>query len=79
MRREAGRARLRMIGQDGFGADYARTLAEWRQRFRGARPEIAGLGFDRRFQRLWEYYLAYCESGFRVGCIDVRQITLQPV
>ena len=54
-----------------FGASYARTLMEWRQRFLLAWPDITGSGFDERFRRLWEYYLAYCEGGFRSGAIDV--------
>jgi len=57
-----------------FGLDYARTLAEWRERFRSAWPAIEPLGFDERFKRLWEFYLHYCEAGFRAGNIDVRQI-----
>jgi cyclopropane-fatty-acyl-phospholipid synthase len=57
-----------------FGTDYATTLAEWRARFREAWPTLVPLGFDERFRRMWEYYLAYCEAGFRVGNIDVRQI-----
>jgi cyclopropane-fatty-acyl-phospholipid synthase len=57
-----------------FGEDYARTLSEWRERFRAAWPQISPLGFDERFRRLWEYYLAYCEAGFRSGNIDVRQM-----
>lgn len=39
-------------------------------------PEIAPLGFDERFRRLWNYYLCYCEAGFAFGSIDVRQIVL---
>lgn len=57
-----------------FGTDYAMTLAQWRDRFRAAWPNLSGLGFDERFRRLWEYYLAYCEAGFRAGTIDVRQM-----
>jgi cyclopropane-fatty-acyl-phospholipid synthase len=57
-----------------FGLDYARTLADWRTAFRAAWPGLAGLGFDERFRRMWEYYLAYCEAGFRSGNIDVRQM-----
>ena len=57
-----------------FGLDYADTLAEWRERFRAAWPNLVPLGFDERFRRMWEYYLAYCEAGFRSGNIDVRQI-----
>ncbi len=57
-----------------FGLDYARTLATWRDRFRAAWPLLTPLGFDERFRRMWEYYLAYCEAGFRTGNIDVRQM-----
>lgn len=57
-----------------FGLDYARTLSVWRDNFRTAWPNLTGLGFDDRFRRLWEYYLAYCEAGFLSGNIDVRQV-----
>ena len=57
-----------------FGQDYAKTLAIWRSNFRAAWPNLTPLGFDDRFRRLWEYYLAYCEAGFLSGNIDVRQV-----
>lgn len=57
-----------------FGEDYAKTLATWRDNFRAAWPSLTPLGFDERFRRLWEYYLAYCEAGFLSGNIDVRQV-----
>ncbi|WP_371421443.1 class I SAM-dependent methyltransferase [Tardiphaga sp.] len=57
-----------------FGLDYAKTLATWRDSFRAAWPSLTPLGFDDRFRRLWEYYLAYCEAGFLSGNIDVRQV-----
>ena len=60
-----------------FGPDYARTLAEWRRRFDAAWQQLAPLGFDERFRRLWKYYLAYCEAGFRSGAIDVTQVSLR--
>ncbi|MEP4031246.1 cyclopropane-fatty-acyl-phospholipid synthase family protein [Roseibium polysiphoniae] len=65
---------LNLEEQKIFGQDYARTLAEWRMRFREAWPRISPLGFDERFKRLWEFYLHYCEAGFRSGNIDVRQM-----
>ena len=68
------RTGLAIAGERIFGLDYASTLTHWRERFRAAWPELAGLGFDERFRRLWEYYLAYCEAGFRSGNIDVRQV-----
>ena len=61
-----------------FGRDYADTLAEWARRFEAAWSEIgrAGAGFDERFHRLWRFYLAYCEAGFRSRRTDVIQLTL---
>jgi cyclopropane-fatty-acyl-phospholipid synthase len=60
-----------------FGLDYAETLRIWRERFDLAVEEgRLPPGFDRRFARLWRYYLAYCEGGFRGGGIDVAQVTL---
>ncbi|MGL4438806.1 MAG: class I SAM-dependent methyltransferase [Bosea sp. (in: a-proteobacteria)] len=63
-----------MINEREFGLDYAQTLSDWRVRFRIAWPDLTSLGFDERFRRMWEYYLAYCEAGFRSGNIDVRQM-----
>ncbi|MBX3532097.1 MAG: class I SAM-dependent methyltransferase [Rhizobiaceae bacterium] len=57
-----------------FPQDYARTLADWRERFWAAWPRLVPLGFDQRFKRLWEFYLHYCEAGFRAEYIDVRQV-----
>ena len=68
---EAG---LDMVGHRAFGPDYGRTLAEWRQRFWDAWEEIRPMGFDLRFKRLWEFYMYYCEAGFRSGHINVRQV-----
>lgn len=62
-----------------FGQDYAKTLATWRDNFRAAWPSLTPLGFDDRFRRLWEYYLAYCEAGFLSGNIDVRQVVFAKV
>ena len=62
-----------------FGADYAETLRRWRHRFVSERDRIQPLGFDDRFMRLWEFYLAYCEAAFDEGSTDVVQFTLQKV
>jgi cyclopropane-fatty-acyl-phospholipid synthase len=59
-----------------FGACYARTLAEWNRRFQAVWPSLRPHGFDERFKRIWEYYLAYCEAGFRTDNIDVVQLSL---
>lgn len=70
------KAGMSLTADDGFGRDYARTLAEWRVRFLDAWPEIAAIGFDERFKRMWFYYLAYCEGAFLSENIDVRQVSL---
>jgi cyclopropane-fatty-acyl-phospholipid synthase len=71
-------ARLEPLATEAFGADYARTLHLWQDRFELAWERIRGLGFDERFRRIWTYYLAYCEAGFRNGTIDVVQTALRP-
>jgi cyclopropane-fatty-acyl-phospholipid synthase len=65
---------LSLLRERVFPQDYARTLAEWRERFWQAWPRLTPLGFDERFKRLWEFYLHYCEAGFRAEYIDVRQV-----
>ena len=69
-------AGLRWRDLNRFGNDYARTLSEWQGRFQSAWSEVSHLGFDSRFKRLWEYYLAFCEAGFRAGHTDVIQVGL---
>ena len=58
-----------------YAKDYADTLAHWHRNVLAARERIVRQ-FDERFLRLWRYYLAYCECGFRVGSVDLMQITL---
>ena len=74
MRDLGARFGLPLSGETIFGHDYAATLAAWRERFQAAWPQLGPLGFDERFRRMWEYYFAYCEAGFRSGNIDVRQM-----
>jgi cyclopropane-fatty-acyl-phospholipid synthase len=62
---------LKLVHREAFGDSYAKTLREWRGRFLRAWPHIEPLGFNERFRRMWEYYLAYCEIGFRFGVVDV--------
>ncbi|MDX2232898.1 MAG: cyclopropane-fatty-acyl-phospholipid synthase family protein [Hyphomonadaceae bacterium] len=73
---ETSRAGLKRESVDAFGVSYAETLAEWGRRFRAAWGDIRPLGFDERFKRLWQFYLSYCEAGFRTGNTDVVQIGL---
>jgi len=67
---------LRIAERRSLGPDYARTLAHWLKRFNGRWEDVAALGFDETFRRMWEFYLAYCEAGFRVGYLDVYQLSL---
>ncbi|HBK07011.1 MAG TPA: SAM-dependent methyltransferase [Acetobacteraceae bacterium] len=71
IRRQADRAGMKLRSIETFGSSYAWTLAEWRKRFHAAWPRIERMGFDTRFRRMWDYYLAYCEGGFRAGTINV--------
>jgi cyclopropane-fatty-acyl-phospholipid synthase len=74
---EVARAGLRLARCETFGASYARTLAEWRRRFHLRWEEAVAMGFDGRFRRLWDYYLAYCEAGFAEGTIDVGLFAIE--
>src|SRR5699024_3014560 len=67
---------LRVLQRRAFGLHYAETLAAWRERFVTASDRVGELGFDDVFRRMWEFYLAYSEAGFRAGRIDVNQLTL---
>jgi cyclopropane-fatty-acyl-phospholipid synthase len=71
MAKHADAAQLAFEPIETFGVSYARTIADWRQRFDAAWPRICALGFDERFRRMWTYYLAYCEVGFARARIDV--------
>jgi len=67
---------LRVMAAHHFGAHYAETLRRWRSTFGARWPEITALGFDETFRRMWEFYLAYSESGFATGYLDVAQVRL---
>jgi len=71
LQEQAERAGFEIEETQLFGPSYALTLAEWRRRFLAEWPAIEPLGFDAAFKRLWTYYLAYCEAGFRAGRVDV--------
>jgi cyclopropane-fatty-acyl-phospholipid synthase len=70
-------AGLKIVATENFGESYALTLREWRRRFVEKWPQVEGLGFDASFRRLWEYYLCYCEAGFRSGMVDVGLYSIQ--
>ncbi len=67
---------MSMTHCEDIGIHYALTLAEWRRRFQAAREDVRRLGFDERFMRMWDYYLAYCEGGFRERYIGDVQLVL---
>ncbi|OIP15232.1 MAG: SAM-dependent methyltransferase [Comamonadaceae bacterium CG_4_10_14_3_um_filter_60_42] len=75
-RQQAQAAGLLVEDEFAFGLDYAETLRRWRDAFLARQAEAAKLGFDARFMRIWEFYLAYCEAAFEVGNIDLVQYTL---
>ena len=70
---------MHVVEESAFGLDYARTLRLWRHRFMEQWEHVERLGFDRTFQRMWEFYLAYSEAGFRAGHLDVRHFALERV
>ena len=65
---------MQMVHLRDITADYASTLAHWRQRFMQRLDEVRALGFDRRFICMWEFYLCYCEGGFRERIIGTTQM-----
>ncbi len=73
---QAKRAGLKVVDELTFGLDYAETLRRWRHQFMADKAKVLQLGFDERFMRIWEFYLAYCEAAFEQNNIDVVQYTL---
>lgn len=73
---EFDKAKLALKTAESFALDYARTLAEWHERFEEKWDTIRPMGFDERFRRMWKFYLSYCEAGFKTGRIDVAQYAL---
>jgi cyclopropane-fatty-acyl-phospholipid synthase len=67
---------LALIQLEDFGLSYARTLEAWRLRFHAELPQVRGQGYDERFIAMWEFYLAYCEGGFRERSIGVAQLLM---
>jgi len=69
--------RLLITGVTDIAADYVRTLAAWRSAFLGRLDEVRALGFDERFIRMWDYYLALSEAGFATGLSQDLQLVLE--
>ena len=76
-RAQARAAGLEVVDEFAFGQDYAHTLQLWRAAFLAQLPRVHQLGFDERFVRIWEFYLAYCEAAFAQANTDVVQYTLR--
>ena len=76
-RAEAAKAGLEVVREHAFGPDYAETLRRWRHQFLHQDQQVRQLGFDTRFMRIWEFYLAYCEAAFDTHSTDVIQFTLR--
>ena len=72
----AAHTTLRVTERRELGVHYARTLHLWRERFNERWPHVHQLGFDETFRRMWEFYLAYCEAGFRTGYLSVSQLQM---
>ena len=65
---------LSIVHTEDLGVHYVRTLREWRHRFSQRDTEIAALGFDTWFRRIWDFYFSYCEGGFAERAINVSQL-----
>ena len=76
-RKQAQAAGFEVVDEFSFGQDYARTLKIWRDDFLAQESRVLQLGFDKRFIRIWEFYLAYCEAAFTQASTSVMQFTLR--
>ena len=72
----AAHTTLRVTQRRELRAHYARTLHLWRERFTGQWQHIQAQGFTETFRRMWEFYLAYAEAGFRSGYLGVSQLQM---
>ncbi len=76
LRAEIVKAGLKVKGSIEFGQSYSQTLRRWHDDFNARWPEVASMGFDDRFRRMWNFYLTSCAGTFRGGNCDVTQITV---
>jgi cyclopropane-fatty-acyl-phospholipid synthase len=75
-RAQARAAGFDVVDEFSFGHDYAETLRRWRETFMHEKQQVLANGFDERFIRIWEFYLAYCEAAFAENNTDVVQYTI---
>jgi cyclopropane-fatty-acyl-phospholipid synthase len=71
-----GTSDLRTVHLEDIGPHYAETLARWRSNFFAHLDGVRAQGFDERFVRMWEFYLCYCEAGFRERHLGTVQMLL---
>ena len=76
LRAEVEKAGLTVAGSFEFGESYSQTLRRWHDRFNHQWDNVADLGFDERFRRMWNFYLTSCAGSFHAGNCDVTQITI---
>jgi cyclopropane-fatty-acyl-phospholipid synthase len=69
-------SRLTMLEVHEIGPHYAETLRRWRANFHARIDEVRALGYDRTFERTWDFYLAFCEAGFRLRALRDVQLVL---
>ena len=77
LREQLDRADLNEVGNIQIGQSYSETLRRWHDTFNGKWDEIAALGFDDRFRRMWNFYLTSCAATFRYQTTDVVQMTVE--
>jgi cyclopropane-fatty-acyl-phospholipid synthase len=77
LRQQVKNAGLEVAGSIEFGESYSQTLRRWHETFDDRWDEVAKLGFDDRFRRMWDFYLCSCASAFQFGVTDVTQITVR--
>ncbi|MCC5985490.1 MAG: class I SAM-dependent methyltransferase [Rhodobacteraceae bacterium] len=77
LRRQAAQVGLTLVDSFGFAESYSQTLRRWNDRFNEQWDQIAALGYDERFRRMWEYYLTSCAGAFQSGNCDVVHMTLR--
>lgn len=76
LRAEVEKAGLRVVRSIEFGESYSLTLRRWHEMFNAKWDQVARLGFDERFRRMWDFYLTSCAGTFASGNCDVTQITV---
>ena len=76
LRREVEQAGMKVLGSIEFGKSYSTTLRRWHETFNAHWGEVARMGFDERFKRMWNFYLTSCAGAFEGGNCDVTQITI---